>query len=254
MFSWRDLPERPIVIAHRGASAEAPENTLAAFELAIRRGADAIELDVRLSADGEAVVIHDATTGRTTERRGEVRRLRLETLKTLDAGSWFSAAFPQERIPTLDEVLGLVDRKVGVNIELKPMRDRSEGVRLVRRCIEVVRRHDAHSSVLLSSFQHSLLRLVKEFRAELVTGVLYHPLRHAGRRVSTLARRVGAEFFVCDVRSLGAKIGNQALKAGLYLAVYTIDTEKHLKRALSFGIHGIVTNDPGRILTLMHSL
>src|SRR5512143_1463332 len=97
------LPQ-PVVFAHRGASAHAPENTLAAFELALAQDADAIELDVKLTADGQAVVIHDPTLNRTTGSQGSVKNMSLAELKSLDAGSYFSETYRGEKIPTLEEV------------------------------------------------------------------------------------------------------------------------------------------------------
>src|SRR3990172_9288447 len=109
--------EYPLIFAHRGASAHAPENTLAAFRRALDDGSPAIEFDVKLSADGHAVVIHDQTVDRTTDGHGRVRELTLEQLKALDAGGWFDSAFRGERIPTLDEVLASLDRRALMNIE-----------------------------------------------------------------------------------------------------------------------------------------
>ena len=111
------LPQ-PVIFAHRGASAHAPENTLAAFELALAQQADALELDVKLSADGHVVVIHDATVDRTTNGHGRVRDLSLADLKKLDAGSFFSQAFAGENIPTLDEVFESFGKRTFINVEL----------------------------------------------------------------------------------------------------------------------------------------
>ncbi|WP_265520285.1 glycerophosphodiester phosphodiesterase [Oerskovia flava] len=109
----------PVVIAHRGNSSVAPQNTLAAFESAWRAGADAIELDVRLSRDGRVVVIHDSTVDDTTDGSGAVEQLDLATLRALDAGSWFSRAFVGQRVPTLDEVLALLVERPGTDVLLE---------------------------------------------------------------------------------------------------------------------------------------
>ena len=108
-----------MVVAHRGFSGAAPENTLAAFRMAIEAGSDMIELDVHLSKDGKVVVIHDETQERTTNGQGRVADRPLKEIKGLDAGSWFSPPFAGERIPTLQEVLSLAQGKVPVNIEIK---------------------------------------------------------------------------------------------------------------------------------------
>src|SRR5213075_2825191 len=118
--------------AHRGASRKAPENTLAAFSRAIDDGADGIELDVRLTADGEIVVFHDSRLNRTTDGSGKIERCTLDELKRLSAGSWFHPVFGGESIPTLDQALELVRRRVGVNIELKSDRIRTRRLQLRR--------------------------------------------------------------------------------------------------------------------------
>lgn len=110
---------RPAVIAHRGASASAPENTLAAFELAVELGADRIEFDVHLSADGQPVIIHDDTVDRTTDGRGRVRDLTLDQLRRLDAGAWCGERFRSQRLPTVDEVVERFRGRIGFAIELK---------------------------------------------------------------------------------------------------------------------------------------
>jgi hypothetical protein len=111
---------KPLIIAHRGASAYAPENTLAAFKKAIDLGADGIELDVHLSKDGEVVVIHDRTIDRTSNGKGQVAEMSLKELKALDFGSWFSDEYQKESIPLLREVLELLKDWNGLlNIELK---------------------------------------------------------------------------------------------------------------------------------------
>src|SRR6266704_6290544 len=118
---------RPLRIAHRGASARAPENTLAAFAEAVRLGANAIELDVHLTADGVPVVIHDGTVDRTTNGRGEVAAMTLKDLRRLDAGAWFSSRFRGERIPTLEESLEFARGRCAMNVEIKepPARKRT---------------------------------------------------------------------------------------------------------------------------------
>src|SRR3972149_5202117 len=109
---------QPVIFAHRGASACAPENTLAAFQLALEQGAPAIEFDVKLTSDGQVVVIHDQTANRTTDGAGNVANLPLAALRELDAGSWLSAAFRGERIPSLDEVFEALGKKLFMNVEL----------------------------------------------------------------------------------------------------------------------------------------
>src|SRR5512143_1091036 len=112
---------QPLVIAHRGSAAYAPENTLAAFQLAAEQGADAIELDVDLTRDGHMVIMHDATIDRTTDGHGRVGDLTLEELRRVDAGAWKDAAFQGERVPLLEEVFEAVGQRLLINVEIKGM-------------------------------------------------------------------------------------------------------------------------------------
>src|SRR5258705_3174798 len=109
---------RPTIFAHRGASAHAPENTLAAFELALAQGADGIELDAKLSADGHVVIIHDAAVDRTTDRQGRVKDMSLAELRSLDAGGFFAEQYRGEKVPTLEEVFEALGKRMFVNVEL----------------------------------------------------------------------------------------------------------------------------------------
>src|SRR5437899_360443 len=139
MFPWLRPTRTPIIIAHRGSSVSAPENTLAAFRRALVDRADAIELDVRLTADREVVVFHDAQLRRTTDGRGSAEDQRLDDLKRLSAGAWFGRAFAREKIPTLVEVFELLkDSQVGLNIEIKASRRSRRRFELVERCCDLI--------------------------------------------------------------------------------------------------------------------
>lgn len=152
----------PIVAAHRGASRVAPENTLAAFDMAIKLGATALELDVQMTADEEIVVIHDWTLHRTTNGQGRVSEKSLAELRSLDAGSWFSGTFAGERIPLLDEVLSLAKGRAFVNVELKP--NALTDVGLERRVVDIIRSHQMQADTLCMSFDHvSIQRLKQQF-------------------------------------------------------------------------------------------
>ena len=146
---FNNLP-RPTLFAHRGSSMVAPENTLAAFELAVRQGADAIELDAKLSKDGAVMVIHDQTVERTTGAKGRVRQLTLAELRELDAGSFFDASFKGEKIPTLDEVFEAVGKKTYINVELTNYASPTDS--LPEKVAEMVLAHGLVGRVFFSSF------------------------------------------------------------------------------------------------------
>src|SRR5262249_4010347 len=141
---------QPVIFAHRGASAHAPENTLAAFELALEQNADAIELDVKLSADGHAIVIHDPLVDRTTGSHGRVKDLPLQELRALDAGSLFSEKFRGEKIPLLEEVFEAVGKRMLINVELTNYSTPRD--QLVETVCMLVKKCGLREHVLFSSF------------------------------------------------------------------------------------------------------
>lgn len=247
-----DLDARP-VIAHRGASAEAPENTLPAFEAAVQRGADAFELDVRLTADGAPVVIHDDTLDRTTDHKGLVRAHTLAELRSVDAGAKFTPdqgrSFPyrggEARIPSLGEVLWAFP-KMPVLLEIKEP-EAQEAVR------KVLVQEDAAERCVVASEHRTALRAFEEapfargasgveisalYWAALVgkrpPGVGYRllsvPQRHRGLPVPT--RR-----FVAAARALGCPVH-----------VWTVDRPAAARRLWRGGAAGMVTNVPQVIL------
>ena len=154
------LPQ-PIIFAHRGASAHAPENTLAAFELALTQNADAIELDVKLSADGQAIVIHDPTVDRTTGSHGRVKDLPLRELRALDAGSFFSEKFQGEKIPTLEEVFEAVGKRTFINVELTNYNTPRD--QLVETVCMLVKKCGLQKHVMFSSFFASNLSKARAY-------------------------------------------------------------------------------------------
>ncbi|MGH7411421.1 MAG: glycerophosphodiester phosphodiesterase family protein, partial [Candidatus Methylomirabilis sp.] len=152
-------------IAHRGASALAPENTMAAFEKAIELGADVIELDLHLTRDGELVVIHDDTLDRTTDGRGPVHGRSLEEIRRLDAGRWFGQAFAGERIPTLSEVLDRFAGKIPLALEVKAGSAFFPGIE--ERLVSALRHHSAVEQTAVASFDHFALKRLKEIEPTL---------------------------------------------------------------------------------------
>src|SRR6266545_4190320 len=141
---------QPVIFAHRGASAHAPENTIASFELALAQGADAIELDVKLSADGHVMVHHDPTVDRTTNGKGKVKDLSLAELKKLDAGSFFAENFHGEKIPTLEEVFEVVGKRTFINVELTNYNTPRD--QLVETVCMLVKKCGLEEHVMFSSF------------------------------------------------------------------------------------------------------
>ena len=234
------MTPRPLILAHRGASIEAPENTLAAFRQAIELGADGIELDVHLSRDGELVVIHDERVDRTTNGKGWVKDLTLSQLKSLDAGSWFDPAFKGERIPTLKEVIDLVSGRCKlINIEIK------SGIILYPGIEEKVLREmetsDLLGKVIISSFNHFSLKTIKEMNPDVKTGILY---MEGLVDPWIYARHVPADALHPIFHAVTPEIVNGAHSTGLGVHAWTVDKPEDITRMSGYGVDAVITNDP----------
>ena len=228
------------VIAHRGASGTAPENTLPAFRRAEELGADMIELDVQLTRDGHPVVIHDRTLDRTTSGRGAVRRRTLKEISGLDAGAWFGRAFADTRVPTLDQVFATV--AIPINVELKAAGDD----RLERRVLDTVTRAGALERVIFSSFDAASLARLRALSGDADLAVLW-----AGRSVAraiALAGRVGARsLHLRTSRGVTSAIA-AGHAAGLAVRVWTVNAPAEFARLTDAGADGVFTDYPERFL------
>ena len=163
---------KPLIIAHRGASSRAPENTMASFRKAVELGADAIELDVHRSKDGYLMVCHDERVDRTSNGKGYIKDFTLRELKSLDAGRWIGEEFKGERMPLLEEVLELVlKNNILLNIELKNGPIFYEGIE--RDVINLVKNYGLVDETIISSFNHYSLLQVKGIEPRIKTGILY---------------------------------------------------------------------------------
>lgn len=251
MFRWRPARPRPLVVAHRGDSGSAPENTLAAFARAIRAGAHALELDARLTADRKVVVFHDSTLARTAGARGRVRDRDAAAIRRLSAGAWFSEEFAAERVPFLEEALELAAGTVGVNVELKYDSRREDPAPLAGRVGAIVRewsraRGDA-GSILVSSFHHGALELWGAAPHGTETGVLVYPPGVPTTSGVRFALRIGASFLIYSGGNIRKAFVGRAAAAGLGTLEYTVNSRARLRRSLRLGVDGVITNEPGMV-------
>jgi glycerophosphoryl diester phosphodiesterase len=242
-----DATKLPLILAHRGASSAAPENTLAAFRLAIAQGADGVELDVQLTRDGVAVVMHDRTLKRTAGLRRRVSSIEASRVAELDCGSWFDARYCGERIPTLRQVLELFDDRYVVNLELKAGR----GAELVDAVVEIVRARGAFERVVLSSFDHRLVRRARDVAPEIARATLMHPLDVGMPSRAALA--VDAAAVVLSRRQLRRDRVDDAHRRDLAVVVYTVDAPRDVARCARFGVDAIITNDPAGTRRLLEA-
>lgn len=244
--------DHPYIIAHRGISGKAPENTLSSFARAVSTpGVKMIELDVRISQDEHVIVLHDRTLQRTSTGNGAARNYTLKEIKEFDAGSWFHPAFSSERIPTLREVLQLVKGKAWFNIELKGDFFYRNHEFFVRRVIETVRAEGVEDQVLYSSFTHDLLALVRKEEPKAITGVIYNIYRDFGRPPSKLAGRVHASVFVCAKHELRKSMIRDARQHGLALYVYTLNSIQDARKMIQLGVDGIISDNADDIIAAL---
>jgi glycerophosphoryl diester phosphodiesterase len=235
----------PLIFAHRGASAEAPENTLPAFRLAVEQGADGLELDVTLSADGVPMVIHDDTLDRTTTGRGPVSGQPLAALQALDAGypAKFGARFAGTRLSTLAEVFQALAPPALINVEIK--HDRSPGLELAARVVEAIRAHHMSERVIVSSFQRSSLARVKQRAPELPVGLLYANGPLGPRWAHWLGgRKLPREADHPSALWLGSAGIGWCHQHGLRVNTWTVDDPAAMRRLIAAGVDGLITNVP----------
>ena len=235
------LPQ-PIIFAHRGASAHAPENTLAAFELALAQGADGIELDVKLSADGHVVVIHDPTTDRTTGARGRVKDLSLAELRGLNAGSFYSANFSAEKIPMLEEVFEAFGKKIFINVELTNYNTPRD--HLVESVCMLVKKFNVQKHVMFSSFYASNLSKARSYLPEVPCGLLaFNGLLGAWARSFGFAfgKYAALHPYLKDVTPQQVQRVHR-LKGRVH--VWTVNAEEDMRRLFGWGVDAIFTDDP----------
>jgi len=232
---------RPIIFAHRGDLAHAPENTLPAFQQALQKGADGVELDVKLTADGHVIVIHDSTLDRTTDGKGRVASSTLEAIRKLDAGKWFNEKFAGTKVPLLEEVFEVVGKDKMINIELKLTNSR-EG--LVVKVCELIKRHNNHSQILFSSFFPSSLKIAAQTLPEIPRGLLAMP-----GFLGLWARSFG--FMFGDYQALHPHIlstsREQILRAHRLkrrVHVWTVNAPSEITKLKEWDVDGIITDDP----------
>ncbi|OCT15000.1 glycerophosphodiester phosphodiesterase [Paenibacillus pectinilyticus] len=238
---------KPMVIGHRGAAGEAPENTMASFALALRQGAQAIELDVHITKDGEIVVCHDGTLNRTTNGSGHICEHNWQALQQLDAGSWFSEEFTGERIPLLSEVFDLVPRGMLINVEVK----HAYKGRMEQALIAFLRAANRYEDVVVSSFDHKVIKRLKKAEPKIQVGLLYNAnlIDHPG-----YAKKMGVD--ICSLhphhQCMEPRDIAAAVAAGLQVYPYTVNELIDYQRLIEAGVSGIITDFPGRLSTYLN--
>lgn len=231
----------PLIFGHRGASKVAPENTLPAFEAALRLGADGVELDVQYSSDSKLVIFHNTRLDKTSNGSGRVTAHPLDELRSLDAGSWFGPQFAGTRIPTLDEVLDLLKGKLLVNIELKTFDMASKG--LGADVVRVVRDHGMADEVVLSSFNPFALRTAKQAGPEIAAGLLLALDLPGWTRWGLIRRHSRADGLHPELAMVDAAFVAAARKLDLPVRAWTVNEAPDIRRMIDLGVDAIITDD-----------
>ncbi len=237
-----------LVIAHRGASGHAPENTLAAFRRAVALGATFIETDLHLSRDAHFVAIHDDTVDRTTNGHGKVHELTLADLRRLDAGSWFGSEFSGERIPTLEEILEFSKKNdVVFYLELKPTGAWGGEHAL----ISALRDSGEIARTIVISFDTGIIGSLRKIEPTLMTGLLFdgqidQPLERAvevGARQLAIRGDLVTPALIADAR-----------KRDLQVVCWTVNQPAHMRMLIEAGVDGIMSDYPDRLVAAQPKL
>lgn len=232
---------QPLIEAHRGDSANAPENTLAAFARALKLGVPSIELDVHPTKDGTLVVIHDETVDRTADGSGRVWDMTVAELLRLDVGVRFGKAFSGERIPQLSEVLRMVaPTRTLLNVEIKAF---PASANVPRSAAELLRQFDKQREYMVSSFDLSCLMQVRAIAPEIPLALIGN-----GPEVLTLARKHGLPWIHCNHRTVDKELVAQAHRHGVLVGVWTVDGPDTLPFWRALGVDKICTNRPAPML------
>ena len=230
------LFQNPTVMAHRGLSADAPENTLYAFSDAISVGADFIELDVQQTRDGVLVVMHDSNLKRTTGVNKNIWDVDYADIQNLDAGSWFDPAYANARIPTLEETLQFVDKRAKLNIEIKPTKHGSDT--LEQDVAELITQYQYTDACYVTSFSYGSLKKVKEVNPEIRTGYLmsvaygqFYSLKYA-------------DAFSLNKVFVTSQVVNAAHQQGKQIFAWTVNSMSEVRSLCNLHVDSIITDDP----------
>lgn len=237
------------IFAHRGASGNFPENTIASFKEAARLQVYGVEFDVHMTADGELVVIHDETIDRTSNGTGYVKDMTLTDLKKHDFGNWFSSEFQGETIPTLSEVLDVFDSTGHkLNIELKSDIFPYDG--MVMKVLDLIADRQMESRVIISSFDHSAIQTVKQLNAQIETAALFmevlvHPLDYL-QRIPADALHI---LYPAAIRPSMAEVLNSSIP----VRTFTVNDEIYARVLKQAGVQAIFTDYPEKMYALFSS-
>ncbi len=247
-----NLPQLPhsnnddfVVIAHRGASAYAPENTHSAFKMAIEMKAEMIELDLLLSKDGIPVVIHDQNLERTTGKKGDVSDFTLADLRVLETGAWFDKKFKGEPFPTLEEVLTYTKDKIAVNIEIKheAVTDTAKDG-IVDKALKLVYNAGMEDQVIFSSFDYRVMEHLNELDPEMPKALLYEKSQSGNLTPKELVEKYTVDAFNCSYKELSEEWIEELTTHNIPFFIYTVNDKTLMEKITKAGARGIFSDYP----------
>lgn len=245
-----------LVIAHRGASGAAPENTMASFREAIKLKVDMIELDVHQTVDGVVVVIHDKTVERTTNGKGKVKEMTFEEIQQLDAGSWFDSQFKNEKVPSLEKIIQEMNGEVKLLIEVK--KGNSYYPDIEKNIMTLIYKYNAKNWCIIQSFETEVINNFKQIDPEvelhkLVTGNIPGLPLYVDNSL-----KVGSIFKFDEVASINPnfrlinkKRVEKIHKNGQKVIAWTVNDVEDMKKCIDMGVDGIITNYPDRLISVL---
>jgi len=249
---WIEKLQPPIIIGHRGASKNVPEDTITAFELALKQGAEAFELDTMLSADRIPVVIHDQTVDRTTNGSGKVDQLSVKKLRTLNAGSNFSPEFANERIPLLEEVFTIFKNRALIIVELKNYQNPFD--KLPEIVVEVAEKIDILDQLLFSSFiPFNLIRirrLIPDARVALLCSSGIKGIFHRSKVFSWIS----PDYIHPHFKDISKSFIEKQHRMNRKVNAWTVNQYTDMVELIRYGIDGIITDDPKLAYKIKHGM
>lgn len=238
------------ILAHRGASAYAPENTMAAFKKAIEMKADGIELDVHLCKDAHLIVIHDEEVDRTTNGKGKIKDFTLDQLKILDAGSWFSEQYKYEKIPTLEQVLEIIKpTSLYLNIEIKAGYRVYAGIE--EKLLYTIEKYHMLNRVIVSSFDHYSLVKIKDLNSKVKTGMLYEASLYEPWQY---AESIKVDALHPNYSTLTKDFIEKAYSNKLEINTYTVNDEEDINTLVMNKVSSIITNYPDKAKRIISNI
>ncbi|MEM4260820.1 MAG: glycerophosphodiester phosphodiesterase family protein [Candidatus Woesearchaeota archaeon] len=238
-----------IIVAHRGSSGTAPENTLSAYRQAFEEGAQMLEIDLQLTKDGEIIALHDKSTIKSL-LNSKNKGLYYKDIKDLDIGSSFSDNFKGEKIPRLIDILEIAKDKIYLMIEVKPNKKRNykNELELIN---NLLLKTQTIEQVIIGSFDYKVIKNAKQLNPNISTAAIKIPM--IPLLPSIAVKKYDCQAFICSIKELNEKISKDAITNNIYLGAYSIDNKKDLKKAIKYNVKAIATNYPAKILSLLNS-